>query len=401
MPRSFLVLQGTASPFFSHLSRALTSRGHDVRKVNFCGGDVLYDHTHRSLDYSGRIEDLTDWYVARARTDSVTDVVMFGDCRDIHRSMHAVADNNGIRVHVFEEGYVRPYWLTLERHGVNGRSLLPKDPAWYLEQRAATPFSQPGLPTGYNLYERAFHDIRYRGANVFYAGRFPHYRSHRPRNGVVEYSGLAWRMLRQREYERQADGVTRDLLAAARPYYLFPLQLNSDTQITVHSPFDGVRDAIERVLRSFALHAPSDSWLVVKNHPLDTGLIGYRRHALDLARELGVADRFCFVDAGHLPTLLEHARGVVVVNSTVGLSALHHGRPLIALGEAIYAMPGLTWQGGLDEFWRHCVPPQLALYQAFLDYVMHHTQINGDFYTRQGIAMAAAGAVQRLEAAHD
>ena len=41
----------------------------------------------------------------------------------------------------------------------------------------------------------------------------------------------------------------------------------------------------------------------------------------------------------------------------------------------------------------------MHLYKAFLDYVVHHTQINGDFYTRTGIAMATAGAVQRLEAA--
>ena len=44
----------------------------------------------------------------------------------------------------------------------------------------------------------------------------------------------------------------------------------------------------------------------------------------------------------------------------------------------------------------------MALYQAFLDYLVHHTQINGDFYTRKGIAMATAGAVKRLETtAHD
>jgi capsular polysaccharide export protein len=87
----------------------------------------------------------------------------------------------------------------------------------------------------------------------------------------------------------------------------------------------------------------------------------------------------------------------VVVNSTVGLSALHHRRPLIALGTAIYDMPGLTWQGGLDAFWREAGPPDGVLYQAFLDYVMHHTQINGDFYTRTGIEMAVAGAVERLD----
>ena len=97
--------------------------------------------------------------------------------------------------------------------------------------------------------------------------------------------------------------------------------------------------------------------------------------------------------------MLDHAQGVIVVNSTVGLSALHHRRPLIALGTAIYDMPGMTWQGSLDDFWLHGEPPDMHLYQCFLDYIIHHTQINGDFYTRTGIEMAVAGTVRRLEAA--
>ncbi|MCW3686434.1 capsular biosynthesis protein, partial [Burkholderia cenocepacia] len=101
-----------------------------------------------------------------------------------------------------------------------------------------------------------------------------------------------------------------------------------------HSPFDGVLAAIDQVLASFARNAREDVHLVIKNHPLDTGLIDYRRYVLQRAAELGIGARLRFIDAGHLPTLLEHARGVVVVNSTVGLSALHHRRPLIALGTA-------------------------------------------------------------------
>jgi len=108
------------------------------------------------------------------------------------------------------------------------------------------------------------------------------------------------------------------------------------------------------------------------------------------------------MDAGHLPTLLENAQGAVVVNSTVGLSALHHRCPLIALGTAIYDMDGLTWQGGIDDFWTQASAPDMTLYQSFLDYVVHTTQINGDFYTRTGIAMASACAADRLEtASHD
>jgi len=370
-----------------------------VRKVNFCGGDLLYSGKGDAWNYAGRPEKLPDWYQDVTSTEGITDVLMFGDCREIHRHMHPVSEAHGLRVHVFEEGYVRPHWITMERHGVNGRSQLPRDPAWYLAQRSVTPQHKSGQATGYSLYVRAFHDIRYRAANTMHRMRFPHYRSHRPKNGLIEYSGLAARALRQRRYDREAESTVQELLNTERSFYLFPLQLSPDSQIVHHSPFDSVRESLDVTLRSFAAHAPSDSYLVIKNHPLDTGLVDYRRYIRRLASELNVEARVWFIDAGHLPTLLNHARGVVVVNSTTGVSALYHKRPLIALGTAIYDMPGLTWQDGLDSFWEGAQPPDWHLYQAFLDYVVHHTQINGDFYTRTGIAMATAGAVQRLEAA--
>ncbi|NIF40627.1 capsular biosynthesis protein [Burkholderia sp. Tr-862] len=399
MRRSFLVLQGTASPFFSRLAEALRSRGHRVRRINFCGGDLAYSGNGAASDYTAHPDELAAWYATTLRTGDVTDVILFGDCRAIHRPVHPVARDHGVAVHVFEEGYVRPHWLTLERHGVNGRSLLPRDPAWYLDQRGVTPPRDLGHATGYRLAVRAYHDMRYRAANTLYRSRFPNYCSHRPRNGFVEYAGLATRALKQPIFDRESARVTRGLLGR-RPYYLFPLQVNADAQIVHHSPFGSVRASIDVVLQSFAQHAPDGHDLLVKNHPLDTGVFDYRGHVRQLARALGVADRVSFIDAGHLPTLLDHARGVVLVNSTTGMSALYHHCPLIALGVAIYDMPGLTWQGGLDSFWAHAERPDEGLFHAFLDYVIHHTQINGDFYTDTGIEMAVAGAVRRLEATH-
>jgi capsular polysaccharide export protein len=397
MPRSFLALQGTASPFFNQLSDALSGRGHSVLRINFCGGDLLYAGKSKALNYRDSSENLLAWYGELLAKDLFTDIVLFGDCRTVHAPVHRIAQRQGINVHVFEEGYVRPHWITLEKYGVNARSQLPRDPAWYLEQLALKRPHQ-FQSTGYNLYERAWHDIRYRAANTFYASKFPHYVSHRPHNGMKEYSALALRFSRKRLHDREAARVTKAALGQKCSYYIFPLQLNSDSQIVEHSPFNSIREAIENVMRSFAAHAPSDALLVIKNHPLDTGIVDYRRYSQDLARTLGMQDRLMYIEAGHLPTLLDHAKGVVVVNSTVGLSAVHHRRPLIALGTAIYDMPGMTWQGGIDDFWLHSEGPDMGLYYAFLDYVIHHTQINGDFYTKTGIAMATAGAVQRLEA---
>ena len=63
----------------------------------------------------------------------VTDIVLFGDCRPLHRAAIGVARELHVQVHVFEEGYIRPDWVTLEVGGVNGHSTLPKDPEYYVE----------------------------------------------------------------------------------------------------------------------------------------------------------------------------------------------------------------------------------------------------------------------------
>lgn len=84
----------------------------------------------------------------------------------------------------------------------------------------------------------------------------------------------------------------------------------------------------------------------------------------------------------HLPTLLKHARGVVVVNSTTGLQALEHQVPVKALGEAIYDMPGLCHQGPLDAFW-HAAPhsaPDRVLLRRFVSFLIARSQLNGSFY---------------------
>ena len=53
--------------------------------------------------------------------------------------------------------------------------------------------------------------------------------------------------------------------------------------------------------------------------------------------------RIFYLDRIHLPTTLDHARGCVTINSSVGLAALIHGAPTITLGEAAYNLRGLTF----------------------------------------------------------
>ena len=89
----------------------------------------------------------------------------------------------------------------------------------------------------------------------------------------------------------------------------------------------------------------------------------------------------------------------MIVNSTVGMLSLEMGRPTLALGTAIYNMPGLTHQGDIDGFWTGPVAPDLGLMSDFRRVVLHRTQVNGGYFSKSAIARAVAAAVPRIEMA--
>ena len=139
MRRSFLFLQGLASQFFARLGRALAAQGHAVHRVNFNGGDRLFWRLPGAVDYSGRLADWPAFLDRLLAERQITDIILFGDSRPVHRTAIPVARARGIAVHVVEEAYLRPGWITFERDGVNANSTLPRDPAWYREQAAQLP----------------------------------------------------------------------------------------------------------------------------------------------------------------------------------------------------------------------------------------------------------------------
>ncbi|MBO6636244.1 MAG: capsular biosynthesis protein, partial [Parvibaculum sp.] len=181
-------------------------------------------------------------------------------------------------------------------------------------------------------------------------------------------------------------------------YYVFPMQLDSDSQVTAHSEFTGMEQALEHVIGSFAVNAPRDTQIVVKLHPLDNGWINFRRLTDAIAARWGVSSRVTFIDGGNLDALVDGSLGVVTLNSTVGLSALKRGKPVICLAKAIFDVPGLTFQGDIDRFWGVERGPDNALLQRFLAYLTRRALIVGDFYTAEGVALAVTNAIDRFEA---
>lgn len=399
MNHQFLFLQGVNSPFFADLAEALKKQGHGAVRLNFTVGDrVFWRRNGNAHDCVLPADQMTAFMAEFYRTQAVTDVVLFGDERPVHTAAIQVAKQLGVRVHVFEEGYFRPYWFTLERGGVNANSALPKDPLWYTEWGPLVPNYRNGLSFRSSFYMRAWFDVAYHFCSLANRWHFPDYHYHAPHTAWQEYWPYLAKQLKQNVLRRQAqDNKTIGrFLAQDKAFYLLPLQLDSDAQIRCHSPFDNMYQVMDTVLASFAQHAPADAVLVIKNHPLDMGLVNHEKNASALAQHYDLADRVVFLQTGAMPTLLGQATGVVTVNSTVGASALYHALPTKVLGEAIYDIEGLSYAGSLDAFWQDLHRPNMNLFHHFRNVVIHATQLNGGFYTSAGIRMAVQQAIPAL-----
>ncbi len=396
--QSFLFLQGVATPFFAKLEEALANTVHSVLRINFCGGDWLFRNhfsdLHRHIDYQGKPEGLADFYLKIFDDYLITDIILFGDTRPLHQSAIELARKRNITIHVFEEGYFRPNWVTLDKDGVNANSTLSKDPEWFLNYVKDHPqvLSAPknNLTSPVSLSIRAWHDIRYHLANLFLKPKYPHYVTHRPEKASKEYWGWIQRMPSLKFYfNKKSEQLINNLLNSQKPFYVLPLQLDADSQIRVHSPIKSITDVILTTLKSFAEHAKTNSVIVIKLHPFDPWFIDYPAVIRETAKAYNIDEnRILYLEAGNLVPLLDKAEGAIVVNSTVGTLALTHNCPVIALGSAIYDMQGLTFQGKLDDFWHSAAAPDKTLFNAFRATVIELTQINGNFYNEKGMNLA-------------
>jgi capsular polysaccharide export protein len=396
-PRRFLFLQGMATSFLSQLGCELNRRGHRIYRINFNGGDRIFWSMRPSVDFRGTYEEWQGFLEQRLTEWGITDIVLFGDCRPLHQVAVRIALLRHLLVHVFEEGYLRPNWITHELGGVNGNSSLPRDADWFREQAGNFPPWTGGIPVRSSFLRRAVDDVVYNLGSTILAWRFPHYRTHRPWPFYVEYASWLRRIVGMPLAKRRLAVGLRKVAARHEPYFVFPLQLDSDFQVRQHSPHRRMRPVIEQVLASFCAHAPSNALLVIKEHPLDNAICDWRSMIHGIASRLGVSERAIYLRGGNLDQLLSNSTGIVTVNSTVGFLALSLGRPVIALGTAVYDIPDLTFQGGLDAFWRDAVPPDTRTFDAFRRVVAGRTQVNGGFFGASALRLAVAGAITRIE----
>jgi capsular polysaccharide export protein len=386
--RSFLFLQGPLSPLYARVADRLEAAGHSVSRINLCIGDRLHWRRAGAVDFRGRPDGFGDVVRRHITAHGVTDLVMHGECRAYHRIAAEAARSAGARVFVTELGYLRPDWMTVDRDGTAAASSFPRDPAEiaHLAERSAPVDLTPQYPSHFSWV--AIPDVVYNLANTAFWFLYPHYQRHTIDWPPREYAAWIARLVTARSRNRRAASAIAELRASGWPYFVFPLQLEGDFQVRARSPFNGQTEAIEFVSASFAVSAPPGAHLVLKTHPLDNGLIDWRRIFDEIFARHGLADRVLFLDGGNLGSIVDRARGVVTINSSAGLEAILAGIPVKALAPAIFDVAGLAHQGTLETFWNAPDAPDAVLANQFVRALAGSVLVRGTIYSRDGLDAA-------------
>lgn len=374
--RRILLLQGKMGRFFCRFSSFLLAHDKEVFKINFNAGDeFFYCHKERATAFRGKVDEFKRFLKKFIKQNQIDAVVCFNDCRPHHAIAQQVCKRTRKQFFVFEEGYLRPDYITLEQHGINGYSKIDFNKINTLPYAEDKP-----LPTHNRFWRMAMMSALYYLIVHFRQHQYPHYTHYR---GMSIWQELGYWLIGgvRKTVQYLPDKWREFRLRKSRvPFFLVALQVHNDSQISHHSDYGDVKDFICEVLTSFAKHAPKDTKLVFKHHPLDRGHRNYDKLIKDLAKECGIDGRTVYGCDWRLPSLIKRCRGFITVNSTTALQAIYHKKPTKITGRALYNIAPLADTQPLDDFWQNPTAPDNDFYWKFREYLIEQTQLNGSFY---------------------
>lgn len=365
----------------------LRAAGASVWRVGFNQGDRAF--WHDSKNYLPFTEPQENWAKAFAdilRDKNITDIVLYGDTRPIHAEAITIAKAQGVGIHVFEEGYIRPYWVSYERGGSNGNSrLMELSVAEMRVALADTELEMPEAPARWgDMRQHIFYGALYHWFVMFRNQRYRNFRPHRSIGVAKEFQLYLRRLLLMPILAAQRISATSRVRYGGFPYHLALLQLEHDSSFQMHSPFGTMTEFLKLVIEGFAEGAAPHHHLVFKAHPLEDGRVPLRDEIKKLARKHGVETRVHYVRGGKLARLLDHARSAVTVNSTAAQQVLWRGLPLKVFGTAVYAKPEFVSTQNLPDFFKHPTRPDSRAYRDYRHYLLETSQITGGFYSARG-----------------
>lgn len=258
------------------------------------------------------------WFGQQFEQERIELCLVFSDARPFSLAAATAARQLGVRCLYFERGAFRYATASLSTQGLNARFSL---------QRAQSQPAIQGLAAHAHVDRREpesglrWHFVRFIVANRLASLLAPERRRlQHKRYALGPYLRLAVSQWWNEHHLMQRDDARLQLQAGA-PLLVVPLQLPGDSQMLLHSPFEGNQQFLDFVVGEARRVAPAVR-VLVKRHPMDT-----RRYRMPPG---ATAVR------GNLMRFAPLHPVVVCVNSTVGFEAAARGLRVICFGASFY-----------------------------------------------------------------
>jgi len=375
--KNILFLQGPIGYFFKNLQTFFkTKEAKNIYQIGFNYGDEFYSNKDNYISFTDDINFRFEKYIKNFFIEKeINTIFLIGEYRLMHKIAIKVAQKLHIKIIVFEEGYIRPNFITMESNGVNANSNLKNK--FYKRWNKINNINIDKSKSHQYLYATIYSILYF----IFYI-KYPNYNHHKTLNPFIHAFWGVRAYLRLNLYKI----TEKDFLNKIKDknYYFVPLQIYNDFQIVEHSKYLNIEEFIEEVIFEFSkVNFNKETHLVFKHHPMGRGIKHYGEFIKKCIIKYNLKKNMIhYIHEVHLPTLIRNAQGVITVNSTVGLSSLYHGVPTFITGKnTIFDIEDISnYKKTYEEFFLNPEKPNEVKFNYLYNYIIQETQIYGDFY---------------------
>jgi|GEM_PF-2315957 len=299
---------------------------------------------HEILDSDDYFQLAANHYGARIseviQSHNIDHVVLFNGRMNLFIAcLDKVAERAGIPRLIFEQGLFRPRWITIDGQGVNARNSiktaedLQSDEPFEFQQRelykdllSLLPIDREKIP---NVKRRMplISLMRAYGSSKLRPKRDLFLRNAENRE-LLEAAVLPQRAKCSGQPEKTLDELR---CKNDYKYILCPFQVETDTQIILHSPWISCMSQLVNVMCEVVSCLNAEGFKVrvlFKHHPMSNDSVRVSHPNADLIEDIPMSEAF-----------RELRPLVVTINSTAGIEAIEAGLPVITLGEAFFNLP--------------------------------------------------------------
>jgi capsular polysaccharide export protein len=334
---------------------------------------TLYTETLRKIEnqepskddfiYMARYISFARDYLIKNKMDLV---MMHNDLRWQHALTISLCKELNIKYLVTERGIFRPDTTTVDFQGVNGYSSVQKDINFYKnlnikEETLRSYKISKWINLKTNIKFTLFILLNKLGDLLILNSKIKN-----KNYSLIHYIKL---FIKQKFLSKKDENI--DL---PKKFIFIPLQVNTDTQILIHSNFKNMQEFITLVEKTF-YNINSDLKLVFKIHHMEKGTNSYKFNDKSIVLDYNTNE------------LVEKSEFVITINSTVGFEALQKYKQVIVLGEAFFKIEKIVICSSKQNFLndlKNTIENKKNIYKYiinnFVNYLKYKYQINGNLF---------------------